>query len=78
MLEEGTGCMGCSGVSGSWCADPLGRGVGNALEFIALDFWVVLCMPFVTGGGSSEDVVEGGESDEGNPTVDVGLGLPLV
>jgi len=78
LLEESPGCRGSSGVCRSWCADPLGRDVGNALEFIAFDFWVVLCMPLVTGGGSSEDEVEGGESDEGNPTIDVGLGLPLV
>ena len=55
----------------------MGRDVGNVLEFIAFDFWDVLCMPLVTGGGSSEDAVEGGESDEGNPTIDAGLGLPL-
>ena len=77
-LEEGSGCRGGSGVCGSWCADPFGGDVGNVLEFIAFDFWVVLRMPFVTGGGSSEDAIEGGESDEGNPIVDVGLGLPLV
>ena len=78
MLEEGPDGGGSSGVCRSWCANPLGRDVGNVLEFIAFDFWVVLCMPLVTGGGSSEDAAEGGESDEGNPIVDVSLGLPLV
>ena len=48
------------------------------MKFIAIDFLVILCMPLVTGGGSSEDAVEGGESDEGNPTIDVGLGFLLV
>jgi hypothetical protein len=36
-------------------------------------------MPLVTGGGSSEDAVEGGESGGGvNPTIDVDRGFPLV
>ena len=80
-LEDGPDCGNCSELRGPGWRDPLGRGVGNVLGLIGLDFWVVFCMPLVTGGGSSEDVAEGGESDEGlevNPTINVGLCLPLM
>jgi len=78
-LEDGPDCGNCSELRGPWLRDPLGRGVGNVLGLIGLDFWVVFCMPLATGNGSSEDVAEGGELDEGvNPTVDFGLFLLLV
>jgi len=79
VLEDGPGCKNRSGESPSWWWDPFGRKTGNALGLIGLNFLVVLCMPLVAGGGSSEDAVEGGESDGGvNPTIDAGLCLPLV
>lgn len=50
------------------------------MGLISFDFWVVFCVPFVKGGESSEDAVEGGGSGEGvsAPTIDAGLCLPLV
>ena len=79
VLEDGPGCKNRSEESASWWWDPFGRETGNDLGLIGLDFWVVFCMPLVAGGGSSEDAVEGGESDGGvGPTIDADLRLPLV
>ena len=66
-------------MGGSWWRDPFGRDVGNILGLNCLGFLIALCVPFVKGGVSSEDAVEGRESDEGVvPTIDAGLRLPLV
>jgi hypothetical protein len=78
LLEDGSGCRDCSEVCGFRLRDPLGKELGNVLGLIAFDSWLLFCMPLVTGGGSSEVAVEGGESDgKAIPTVDVGLGLPF-
>ena len=81
LLEDGPGCGDCSEDAASWWWVPFGREVGNGFGLIGLDFWVEFCMPLVAGEVSSEDVVEGGESEEGlgvNPAIDAGLRLPFV
>ena len=76
LLEDGSGCGGCSVVCGSWW-DPLGREVENILGLIFFGSWVVFCMPLGMGNKISEGAVEGRGSDEGNSTIDVGLDFPL-
>ena len=79
VLEDGLGCRSCSEESVSWLWDPFGRRTGNVFGLTGLDFGVLFCMPLVAGGRSSDDTVEGRESDEGvNPAIDAGLCLPLV
>ena len=78
VLEDGPGWGGCSRMGGSRWQDPLGSEVGNALGLMDLGFRILSWIPLATGGISSEDAVEGGESDEGvSPTIDAGLRLPF-